>query len=99
MSDRFDFLNIPADFGGLIGFWRGDRALVARYGQGQIIEGMVLTPLNLLQARKIITDLIAQGEASGEITVAHHAQCEQLPTTGLEGLMPRDQVDKIAGTE
>lgn len=91
---------VPPDFGGLLSYWLGHRAYLVRYGQGRPIEGIQFTPLNLLQARKQLDELIKQGEASGEITDEHRRQSEQLPVTeGLDKIMPRDQVDRIAGPE
>lgn len=91
---------VPPDFGGLVSYWLGDRAYLVRYGKGEPIEGIQFTPLNLLQARKQLDALIEQGEASGQITDEHRRQSEQLPVSqGLDNVMPRDQVDKIAGPE
>ena len=91
-------MSVPPDFGGFIGYWLDGRAVLSRYGHGKAIEGVTMTPLNLLQARKLLDDLIKQGEASGEITDEHRRQAGQLPTTeGLDTVMPREQVDEIAG--
>lgn len=90
--------SVPDDFGGMIGYWLGGRAYLVRYGRGAPIEGVQMTPLNLLQARKLLGDLIEIGEKDDTITDEHRRQSSQLPTSrGLEGTMPRDEVDRIAG--
>lgn len=92
--------NVPPDFGGFLGYWFEGKAVLSRYGRGKPVEGVVMTPLNLLQARKIIDDLIDQGMESGKLTNEHFLQSEQLEVArGLENIMPRDQVDEIAGPD
>lgn len=91
---------VPPDFGGLIGYWVGYKAVVGRYGEGEPVEGIVFTPLNLLQVRKLIETLIEEGVADGRITAEHLRQSEELPMTPKgEQPMPRDEVDRIAGND
>lgn len=93
-------MTVPPDFGGFLAYWLGDRAVLSRYGHGKAIEGVTMTPLNLLQARKMLDELIEQGEVSGRITDEHRRQSGQLPPTeGLDSIMPRERVDEIAGPE
>jgi hypothetical protein len=72
-------LGIPEDFGGLVGAWIGDRGVIARCGHGEIIEAMLLTPLNALQLVKIAPAIVAQGREQGKITAEHHRQSDALP--------------------
>lgn len=88
---------MPANFGGFVGFWKDDRAILVRYGEGKPQEGVRMTPLNILQVEKLVADLIQQGEAEGTITEEHRRQSEGLPTSRGDDMMPRDEVDKIAG--
>lgn len=93
-------MTVPPDFGGFVGYWLRGRAVLSRYGHGQPVEGVTMTPLNLLQARKILDELVAQGEACGAITDEHRRQAGQLRVTkGLDTIMPRDRVDEIAGPD
>lgn len=97
------------DFGGLVGFWKeedwddggpgGYRAMLARVGHGEL-QGhpFGLTPLNVLQCRKLLDGLIEMGIEKGYITEAHQRAADQLPrTTAGEDPMPREQVNRIAG--
>lgn len=97
---------MPPDFGGLVGLWsepappRMPHVLIARYGLGAPQEVLNLTPLNVLQLRKMLDDLITTGETNGFITEEHHRQSALLPTSqGLEKIIPRSEVDKIAGSD
>jgi hypothetical protein len=92
--------SIPDDFGGLIGYWLDGHAYLVRYGRGAPVEGIQFTPLNLLQARKLVDDLIRQGESNGSLTAEHREQSRQLPVAeGLDDVMPRGEVDEIAGAD
>jgi hypothetical protein len=97
------------DFGGLVGFWKegdwqdggpsGGRAMLARVGHGAL-QGhpFGLTPLNLLQSRKLIDALIEQGREKGYITAEHERVAAQLPMTDAgKDPMPRSEVNRIAG--
>lgn len=91
---------IPPDFGGFLGFWSDGDAYLVRFGRGNPVESVRMTPLNALQARKLIDDLIEQGMREGHITKEHLQQARQMPSSaGLERIIPRDQVDKIAGSD
>jgi hypothetical protein len=91
---------IPDDFGGFIGYWLDGHAHLVRYGQGKPIEGVSMTPLNALQARKLLDGLIETGVRDGQITDEHVEQSRQLPRTeGLDDVPPRSEVDKIAGPD
>jgi hypothetical protein len=92
--------DIPPDFGGFLGYWIEDHAMLVRYGKGKPIEGVSMTPLNLLQARKTLDALIAQGDSVGHITEEHRHQAAQLPSVeGLDEIIPRSKVDEIAGDQ
>ena len=98
---------VPPDFGGFLAVWdpRDPHALVVRYGKGKPVEGLTLTPLNLLQLRGQLDLLIEQGVKAGYITDKHYSQSEQLPPLSgtvdevIEKLPPRAHVDRIAGTD
>jgi hypothetical protein len=71
---------IPEEFGGLVGAWLDDEhAMVLRVGYGKIIEGIRLTPLNALQMRQNLDELIRRGKAEGKITEEHEREAKQLP--------------------
>lgn len=92
--------DLPPDFGGFIAGWEAlePRAFLVRCGQGKPIEGVALTPLNILQAHKTLGALIDEGRERGFITDEHVRQSEQLPhARGLDNVMPRENVDEIAG--
>lgn len=73
-------LGIHEDFGGLIGAWIDDEhAFVARVGHGRIQEAMQLTPLNALQLRRNVDELIRRGKTDGRITEEHEQQSSELP--------------------
>lgn len=73
-------LGIPESFGGLLGAWvDDDHALIARVGYGRIQEAMMLTPLNALQLRRNMDELISRGKADGRITDEHERQSAELP--------------------
>ena len=89
---------VPDDFGGLLGYWLEGRAVLSRYAHGEAVDGVVLSPLNLLQARKTIESLIDIGVREGTITAEHQRQSHELPlVTDLDRIMPREQVDGITG--
>lgn len=91
---------VPPDFGGLVSYWYGGHCYLVRYGKGLPREGIGLTPLNTLQAHKTLGQMIEVGKAEGFITDEHVRQSEQLPTKeGLDDIMPREQVDEIAGPD
>lgn len=91
---------IPADFGGFIGYWLDGHAYLVRYGRGKPIEGVQMTPLNALQARKLLDGLIETGVRDGLITDEHVRQSGQLPRTeGVDDIPPRADVDRIAGPD
>lgn len=71
---------IPEGFGGLIGAWLDDEhAIVMRVGHGRIVEGIQLTPLNALQMRRNVDELIRRGKAEGKITEEHERESAELP--------------------
>jgi hypothetical protein len=71
---------IPPEFGGLVGAWLDDdHAMVLRVGHGRIIEGIQLTPLNALQMRQNLDELIRRGKSEGKITEEHERQSRELP--------------------
>lgn len=91
---------VPPDFGGLLSYWHDGACYLVRYGKGRPLEGIGLTPLNALQAHKTLGQMIEIGKQEGIITDEHLRQSEQLPVApGLDNVMPRDQVDKIAGPD
>lgn len=93
-------MRVPADFGGFLGYWRDGKAYLIRYGEGQPVEGVQMTPLNVLQAHKTLGALIEQGEAEGHIADEHLPQSAELPVgRGLEDIAERDRVDAVTGGE
>lgn len=78
---------IPDDFGGLVAYWQParPRAFIVRYAHGVAVEALQLTPLNVLQLRKTIDAVIADGRSAGYITSEHDAQSAELPVSS-----PRD---------
>ena len=94
-------VDVPPDFGGFLAFWDSDGKLIlARYGHGWLQEAMEFTPLNLLQAHKTLGQVIDQAVKDGVITEEHLRQASLLPSSrDLENVIPRDQVDEIAGSD
>jgi hypothetical protein len=70
---------IPEEFGGLVGAWVEDYAVALRVGHGRIVESMRFTPLNLLQMRQNLDELIRRGKAEGRITEELEREAKQLP--------------------
>lgn len=92
--------DIPPDFGGFLTFWREGKVILCRYGHGQLQEAMQFTPLNLLQAHKTLGQMIEQGVNDGTISEEHLRQSNLLPTTDeLNKIIPREQADRIAGSD
>lgn len=92
--------DVPPNFGGFVALWRDGKLYLMRYGRGQVQEAMQFTPLNLLQVRKTLDQMIAQGIEEGVITEEHQRQSALLPSTrDLEKLVPRERVDRIAGSD
>ena len=93
-------VDVPPDFGGFLAFWKDGKLILGRYGQGQLQEAMRFTPLNLLQAHKTLGQIIDQAVQEGVITEEHLRQSDLLPSSrDLERIIPRDQVDRIAGSD
>lgn len=92
--------DIPPDFGGFLAFWERGKAFLCRYGRGQLQEAMQFTPLNLLQAHKTLGQVIEQGVRDGMISEEHLRQSNLLPSTDeLHKVIPREQADRIAGSD
>lgn len=94
-------LGIPGDFGGIAAAWVDDtRAVLLHIGHGKIIEAIGLTPLNALQALKMLDHLVEDGRGRGYITVEHERQSDALPGPGPADKAPaRADVDEVAGPE
>lgn len=92
---------IGKDFGGFAAFWRGDRGFIFRLAHGEPVpgEGLQLSPLNALQARKTLDALIEDGKRKGLITDEHVRQSWQMPAAPMAEQGPRSEVDRIAGPD
>jgi hypothetical protein len=66
---------IPEGFGGFTGAWIDEQhAILLRVGEGRIIEGVRLTPLNALQALQMLDQLVRMGKDEGHIKPEHEQQ-------------------------
>jgi hypothetical protein len=73
-------LGIHEDFGGLVAGWlTPEHSFVAHVAHGRITEVMRLTPLNTLQLRANVDELIRRGKAEGYITEEHVRESLELP--------------------
>lgn len=73
-------LGIHEDFGGLVGGWlTHEHSFIAHVAYGRITEVMRLTPLNTLQLRANVDELIRRGKAEGYITEEHVRESISLP--------------------
>lgn len=73
-------LGIHEEFGGLVGGWlTGEHSFVAHVAHGRITDVIRLTPLNTLQLRANVDELIRRGRAEGYITDQHEREAAELP--------------------